>query len=388
MKMMTVTLAAALMLTGCAEDSDNYKDDSLSIEKQEISKLYEGYEELQGKNFGTFRMPEHIEPQSIEKVYTLTADVPFEIDDSQKEKEARETFKAFLKDDYDESALTKTPSVMNIYRYSDKNGAEGSYYEGAVSICTGKDVPNKVLYDSDAFEFEATYFAEKDGDKEIDFGTDKATVRELADYAEGVFNGNVPAYSDYHARPYYINVQSNKYGVGRVAEIEMVLEYEGVPFERMTPYSKSSVRDDVEIDTYYSFLTASVSMNGRDSATRLGTSGLFNIKSKTECTELITLGDACEILKSGLAEYLDYEIFDVKLKYVNLFDQEVIYMKELSESEQKELFRRNCAKERVFEPEWVFSVMSGEGQDAGFSYIKVNAVTGEIEMDLRTDIRQ
>ena len=109
MKKRTIALlcAAAMMLAGCAEDGENYKDDSLNVEKKEISKLYEGYEDLQGKDFGSFRLPEHIEPQSFEKVYTITADIPFDTDDSQKRKNAQTIFKNILKDEYDEKAVTR-----------------------------------------------------------------------------------------------------------------------------------------------------------------------------------------------------------------------------------------------------------------------------------------
>ena len=87
-------LSAAVMLTGCAEDENTYKDDSFPAEKKEISKLYEGYEELQGKDFGLFKMPEHIEPQSFEKAYKFKASVKYGSKDNLEQ--AKKICKAFF----------------------------------------------------------------------------------------------------------------------------------------------------------------------------------------------------------------------------------------------------------------------------------------------------
>ena len=381
MKKLTAILAAAvLMLTACAEDSENYKDDSLVVEKKEISKLYEGYEELQGKDFGSFRLPEHIEPQSFEKVYTITADIPFDTDDSQKRKNAQTIFKNILKDEYDEKAVTREYWLTSFYKYSDKNSNAGKYAEGEFFVQRSNDVPNSSLrYD---YEFDNAYYVETEGDKAVDFFTEQATVRELAESAENAFNGNSPDFADYHAKAYEIVTYKYKYGSVLVTKAYMRLEYEGVPFEPMTPTSKTTVKDDKTINTYYSSMQAEATFTGKNSITRIGADTPFKILNKTEDKDLISLKDACDILKHGLAEYLSYDFFDVKLKYVNLFDQEAPYMKELSESEQKEIFKRNSEIERVFEPTWVFSTKSGEGENTVTEYIKVNALTGEIAMDL------
>ena len=222
MKRITAILASAvLMLTACAEDTDSYKNDSIEVEPKDISVLYEGYQELEGKDFGLFRMPEHIEPQSFEKAYKFKASVKYGSKDNLEQ--AKKISKAFFGDQYEENSFTVDTSVFEKIHYRDSKGNICDYYDGFVGMSF---VDRVNLQEAN---FEGIYRVSTDGEKVIDFGTEKSTVAEVADSARRFFNENISAYSDYHAEPQDIYLFS--YGRRKIAEIIYRVEYEGIPFE-------------------------------------------------------------------------------------------------------------------------------------------------------------
>ena len=375
MKKLTAILAAAvLMRTACAEDSENYKDDSLVVEKKEISKIYEGYEDLQGKDFELFKMPDNIEPQSFEKVYKFKASVKYGSKDNLEQ--AKKICKAFFGDQYEENSFTVDNKVFENIHYRDSKGNICDYYDGF----TGMSFVDRVNLQEASFE--GIYKVSTDGEKVIDFGSEKSTVAEVADSARRFFNENISAYSDYHAEPQDIYLYS--YGKRKIAEIIYRVEYEGVPFEEYpSPTGKGiDLGNGMTSLTFYSFVQPELDVFGKDDFSIFHSDPPYVIKSKEEVKDLISLKDACEILKNGLAEYSQYAFDDVKLMYVNLFTSEnPENMMKLTDEEQREFFEKTAAVEREFTPTWAF-IMNDNGSGFERKLIKVNAITGEITMDV------
>ena len=373
---LAAALAAAVMLTACAEDGNTYKDDSFQAEKKEISKLYEGYEELQGKDFGLFRMPEHIEPQSFEKAYKFKASVKYGSKDNLEQ--AKKICKAFFGDQYEENSFTVDTSVFEKIHYRDSKGNICDYYDGF----TGMSFADRVNLQE--ANFEGIYRVSTDGEKVIDFGTEKSTVAEVADSARRFFNENISAYSDYHAEPQDIYLFS--YGRRKIAEIIYRVEYEGIPFEEYpSPTGKSiDLGNGMASMSFYSFVQPNLDVFGKDEFSNFHSDPPYVIKSKEEVSKLYSLKDACEILKNGLAEYSLYSFDDVKLMYVNLFTSETPEnMMKLTNEEQREYFKKSAETEREFTPTWAF-IVNDNGSGFGRKLIKVNAITGEITIDVST----
>ena len=133
--------------------------------------------------------------------------------------------------------------------------------------------------------------------------------------------------------------------------------------------------------SFYSFVQPNLDVFGKDEFSNFHTDPPYVIKSKEEITKLYSLKDACEILKSGLAEYSNYKFDDVRLMYVNLFTSESQNLSKMTVEEQKEYFKKSAEAEREFTPTWAF-IMNDNGSGFERKLIKVNAVTGEITMDV------
>ena len=89
-------------------------------------------------------------------------------------------------------------------------------------------------------------------------------------------------------------------------------------------------------------------------------------------------------MKNGLAEYSLYSFDDVKLMYVNLFTSETPEnMMKLTNEERREYFKKSAETEREFTPTWAF-IVNNNGSGFERKLIKVNAITGEITIDVST----
>lgn len=383
MKKMILTLtafAAAAVLSSCAwqdrggRDTAADNDKVLAVETGEkvaASRIYEGSDELQGQDYGVIVMPKVIEAPKIDRVYKFRLDAKQGIDDLT---DGKEFFESFFGSEYNEE-VCGVDSLSGWLKYGGEDCAQPSvFHNGHIEAYKN----GAELLSSSSEQSIAIYQASKDRDNAMELEGGSCTVGEVCDGVEKFCRENLARYFDeldiIPSEVYYFLTSSGK----KQAETACQLHYKGVPLEDYFSFlfeTKPGSTADSTIITSYSPNQVIFSMDSKDEIDIIFMHCYPHTVRSEELTEIISLKGAVEILKDNLAVNSKYIFEDVKLMYCSKTTSEIF------------LYDPNDPKDPItindpgFEPTWCFfwdTAAGGYGRQA----IKVNAVTGEITLDI------
>ena len=133
--------------------------------------------------------------------------------------------------------------------------------------------------------------------------------------------------------------------------------------------------------SYWTFLQVTGSIGDDGKFDFINANAPLNILDKTEKTEMIPFDEAVKILETELAKGSYYEFSNVELMYCCLANQPALDMTEEDNVAKAEQLSEEYNKTpKTFEPMWCFEIKGGEGAK---EYIKVNALSGEVFIDVQ-----
>ncbi|MBR1664340.1 MAG: hypothetical protein IJ696_08450 [Ruminococcus sp.] len=372
MKILKEILALALALctfTACTEnDNDKNTYNINNAETVPVEQIFNGCDELQGKDLGKIKLPEKIDSISIDEVYTF----PFEPAVSDNEAEnSKSFFKAMFGDEYNE--INWKQEADRVYIYNSDNG----YVSFFRNNCPENYYSNE-RGSVNTTEVLGTYYADTDKEKIIELKNGECSIGEICDrVSDCISSAFFPLYDGFQIYPYIIThiLDDN---MEKCAEVTCAVSYNGMMLE---PFFSSlfevEERSEYKVVTNYVPSHMLFYLDGKDNiiffTNRFGTKEM-NVK---KLDKLISLEGAVTILLDNLADKSRYNIEQVTLYYCCKNTAPSPVEDEELNSKMEEDFK-NEAKS-CFEPTWCFIWHTDDGRQQD---IKVNAVTGEITMEL------
>ena len=369
-KVLPIAIAALLIFTSCLEnDTDTYKDESLGAEQKEISMLYEGYEELQGKDFGIIKLPTSIVPQDTSSVYSFSARIHSR-DASEKNQEyAQKLFRSFFGDEYASSNCRF--DELNYYcKYYDGDNELGRYADGMINLV------KKDYIISNEEQMQEVFKA--NDNTQIPLGKASCNISEVTGCVKSFLDKELPdAFSDYTIEPQDIFPRKN--GDSNVVLVNCVQKYHGLPFEEYPSDYSVQGFDNEGNETVTSYYSTDIrfTLNDKESIAAIHIDKPIEITKKEKLTEIIPLKQAVDILCNELSEYSKYEFEEVKLMYCSKKTYTSYDYSKMTPEQQLEKSDELNKIEDEYYPTWCFI---SDNHLSGYSrwIVKVNAVTGEI----------
>lgn len=380
MKKMIVVLALLMFfLSSCSifnYDEATRQIDVSAENMTSVDKIYDGYEELQGKDFGTFKMPEVIDVQRIEEVYSIVAT---RRDDNKSDEEKNKLFRAVFKDSFDESKCYHGEN--GFYSYENDNGDIANILEGVPQnayTCEDDEIFSNV------YEYEELGFYDVNRDKDVmlELIDGNCTVGELCESFEELIEAINEYYGNVNIKP--LDVRYIKAGTsGNYATICCAVDIEGLIFEEViSPMHKVEKAGEYDLQTYYLFDFINIRVLGKDHISFVSFDSSPKDIEKTKTDKIISLNGAVNILKNELAPNSKYEFDGVGLRYCCKMTMPV-YDATSEEAMKKsdKIFQEYMEEHEIppYEPTWYFYWYNEERTIR--QSIKVNAITGEITID-------
>ena len=153
--------------------------------------------------------------------------------------------------------------------------------------------------------------------------------------------------------------------------------YFGIPFESCGSTFIQSKGDEM---TSYGFSYADAEMTSVKDFFLVSNQMNPIIARFEPLDSIISLKGAVEILKNNLARNTDYTFSDIKLMYCCKHTQQNINVQDEDREKLKKLIAEENTREDVYRPTWYFIIKEESDSTCG---IKVDAVTGEITMDIQ-----
>ncbi len=370
-----VLIAVAIVLSSC-RFQDNYAK-TQSTEKvtlSPVSQAYDGVEELLGKDFGAFSLPENVTPENVQEAYRLSLSYR-SIQEPQKDvsQQAKQQFQNFFGNNFKEENVTTANSACGelTYTYVDPETSDEGQFNGGFLAKRG----NYVEPSGDIESCEAVEFLRGE-DKNISLQGGSAKASELAEKANDYLRSNFSEQYgelDIKSKCVYFYNQPQP-----TAAVCCAQYFKGIPLEEYP--SPLNIDNQDGTITYYFFNYIFCNFQNADSIDKLDISIAFDQIMETEkLDKIISLKQAVEILQTELAPESGYVFDDVQLLYCCKHTQ-----KEANLDENGELpdWYEDYRKEPfVFTPTWCFffnNEYSGLTREA----VKVDAITGEITLDV------
>ena len=368
-KKIICVLAVTMILTSCGLQNNTMKTfDNIDVSASPVSEAYNNYEKLLGQDFGKITMPSEITKTEFNEVYKLSTKL-YKSKDI--EKEGKAYFKAFFGESFDDKLCG-----IGDWGYDFLYENEGNTGSFGVDLFMFKN-----SYDHSEFNLESIkdiYKIRKLSE------TDKANIKigevsviEIINNFENFAKDNLSKLNngfDIKASDIYTY---DKDGQQRTRIIGKK-EYKNIPFEEYeSPFFQN---DNNQTLNFYSHDDIEATIN--ESGEMIGFLSQNNkLKlSEEKLDKMISLESAAKILQDNLAENSNYVFEDVLLMYCCKITQPFVDVtdgKDIDPKLQEELDNRVL----VFEPTWYF-IFDDEYSGLSRQGIKVNAVTGEITMDL------
>ena len=376
---LAAVLSAAVMLTACAEDENTYKDDSFPAEQKEISKLYEGYEELQGKDFGLFKMPETIIPIKINSLNKFSINKTFNIEN---EEAGKSIFRAFWKDEFDESKCGFSISKEDPAYYYDQDGEEYGYFNnGLISLEKSDSI---IIKGGEEYEGLEKYNVETDKDKTVQLLSGTASINDLVESVNQFIadSGIDTLYGDFSIKPKDVYIYKTNKGANALVICSAC--FNDIPIETYpSHFFKEGYENGFQTITFYLFKYLALQMSGKNNIDSVSIPASYRIYKTEEIKSAISLSDAVNLLTKELASNSKYEFEKIELTYCSKSTKPSDEIAQETEDTEKikeiEDIIMNMHEE--FIPTWCFYIKERIPCQIQ-SIIKVNAITGEITMDL------
>ena len=362
MKRIIAYLAAAALLTGCAsadqQRNDNKVDD---FRKAPISEAFSEIEMLHKKTYNKFTLPKEIKTLSLSKAYELSSNTPA---GSLSEETVKTVYKAFYKDKYSEAALVKDEHGGLLYRAGDN---DSSYWGHDLYLVSEDYLPYVEAQPKH-------YDSYSDSNESVELSDSLTTVGELSERISRELNDLLkPIFGSMTVSVEELDINADD--VYFVCSLEM----EGIPFQYCpSAYNDNDINGSM---VYWSFS----SLNGvysADGFRMINAAAPINVTEKQELNDIVPLTEAVSILDRELANNIKLEFTDIALMYCCLTYQPTIDRVDPEKaSEADKMTEEYNLTEKKYVPMWCFRI-AGESP-AGTEYVKVNAVTGELFMDVR-----
>ena len=385
MKLKQITILIALLIVFVSCSPQDNKGNIMSVNetnKVSISQIWDGYEELQGQDYGVIKLPEKITVQPTDGLCKLTL-TPVACEDEQEA--SKRFFKAFFGKDYDDSKCT-TLSDTGDSMYDDPEIGNAVFTHGggnryAMPITAFRNGENTgAAYE----ELLGIFDPVNDKDCAVELPDGIFTISELCDSAERfIQEGLYPLYGTggLVIKPYeLIFTKSKDDPQNRVMQVLFSFGYKGIDLqEKSSPFNEARTLKGYNTQTYYAVFNITLDMKGTDRFTSYSNNSLPYRPECEAMTELISLGDAVGLLRSELAPNSRYEFTNIVMKYCH--KQTTASDAALSDEERIKASYELSEFNDSIAPTWCFEWTGSNDITTATCAIKVNAVTGEITID-------
>lgn len=361
----------ALLLSSCAFQ-DNKANNQVTENARFVpcSQAYDGYEEYLGKDYKKFKLPEKISMTEIGNIYTLecnTQENQTDID------EIKNIYKKFYGDSYDEDMLITDPNGGLIYLAGENSS---TYWGMDLALLTSDFQVLSTSFDTGPVLVQ--YITDVQGDESFSVDGKQYNVGEesrlIDEYIDDMLKN---FYTGWDIRVKEIYTESFE-GETRLY-FSSCMMCENIPLQ----YEDSDyfVTDNDGSLTYWS--AAQVRGETKDDEFIYVYAGVpYTILNKTKQEEIISFAEAVRILDEGIAENAGLEFVNAELMYCSLVTQPAFdYSPGADVEETDKLAREYHLQAKTFEPYWCFEIANDYSTKVK-RYVKVNALTGELFMDM------
>ena len=381
MRKTILTLAlAALLLVSCAAQENGLKTkDTDAAEKAPVSQIWDGYEALQGRQYGNaFTLPEKIEPVSVEQLYSF---VPKDDPEWDKVRAGAETFfKAMYGSSFDSGSIRESvsPSGKQQIEYLTPDDDALAASSGIVYAYRSGGSFDSV---SGQPELLGSYDPKKDRDVSLELEDGGCTVGELCgNVTEFLKEAFYPLYDGYELEPVNVSYQCLA-DMRKTAYVIVGIKRDGIFMEKyQSKLFEQEHRESYDVLTYYSFNQMDLTMAGADNILNFSNVTLISKMQEEPLQEIIPLTEAVKLLEASLAEQSGYVFETVELMYCQKFTYPALTGDAQVNSEI--LADYGEIPDQPFVPTWCFSWETQQGSGTFVHHIKVNAVTGEVTVDI------
>ena len=363
MKRSFLTLAAALLLVSCSSSGSSSVGGS-NLMTESVKSAYNGADELMGKTFDKFIMPDTFETAPVDDAYELT------VDRTEKElgsDRLKKLFSDFAGEGFDSTTFASLGNNAG-YMYGRSGGSVPSSgrFDGHFFMLS-----NDFLYNentSQNTEMLWSGYLGLDEDQTFSLGDKQTSASQLAALTDNklntFFEGCIEPFEFKTAR---LTVSSD----GDVS-VNCGLTFEGIMLQPWMTGLESDIQRGNKngITKCFAFFGGDADLPDGEHFGYVNTRLLPNLIDKKKLDGIIPLKRAVGILNSELKNTVVYEFCDVRLLYCGTcpamtFNPDQYYY------EQVEL-----------RPMWCFFVSAADRGIDHMNCVKVDAVSGDVILDL------
>ena len=369
-KIIVIFLTAICLLCGCSEqdNSANNYENSDDLVFAASSEIMNGYDELSGQKYSTFSLPETADLTAPEEICAIEV-VPRE--KTIIETDGQKLFRALVPEGF-KSENCCWDDNNYFYTYNDEHYT-AQFTGSLLTFSSNKKNAGEMSSENLSERFDA----KRDGDKTFRLGNDTISVAKMSSIAEKYLNERigflVPDF-EIKVHDFFPYKTANEYRV----RIISALYCKGIAIEEYISPTFDISND--QIKSYYNCMIDMI-MTAPDECILLNMSSIPRISSSENKEKVIGIKEAVNLLDRSLAPNMSFSFDDIKLMYCGLLTQPVIdatngdYEAARAETEKFEAIPKRL------EPTWCFII---DNKLSGFSrqIIKLNALTGEITMDI------
>jgi len=368
----TIIFLSIVLSTCTSQDNRNNNQQSENVQLVPVSQAYDSCEELLGKEYNKFSLPKKISPKSYEHIYTLQCNVQ---ENKVSENSIKEINKKFYNSSYDENKLINDQNGGIIYQ----EGDNASNYWG-LDVSLMSPAYKFLEYKENENPIKEYFISDIQGDASFKFSEKEVNVDKQTDYINEYLSELLsPVYSDYTLvtkSMYTIEID----GTSRIQFI-CSENYCGIPFQYN--HSEYTVVDNIGNMNYWLVSNISGEIDENDNFIFVNAGVPYTVVNKTEQDSIIPFTEAVKVLENELAENVHYDFTNVELMYCSFTKQPMFsYDQNADPEETEQKTKEYNEKLKTFEPMWCFEI-STDTISTTKGYVKVNAITGEIFMDIK-----
>ncbi|MBR1392371.1 MAG: hypothetical protein IJ561_00885 [Ruminococcus sp.] len=377
-QLLSLTLAA-LMLTACSGSDSSTAAAGADLSAVEVKNAYNGAEELMGKDYGKFSMPSAFEVPTLTNVYTIDYNtVPPKYD----REKLKKLYVDFFGDKFDERGLADDGTWGLYYTAPhevDENGAPiggnpdtAIYFDGYLNLAREQDLP---LYTEGDFTH---YFVDNSFDQSVTVDEMDTTIAQQAAFLDNKMNTLFEGFfTPFELKTNAIDIYTN----GTI-DANVAFALDGITLQSWKGDFENII-EDKGTEVYDTF-QAGAMMNVQNDVRFIYTANIPTLVEKHPVDRIISLKRAVGILQSDLPDNASYNFTDVRLMYCCkvLFPRTSSVVTDSNLDDQR--MAEYNSSVRTLEPMWCFFVEKPD-EYIGEMIVKVNAITGELDLDIATE---
>ena len=359
-RIVSLTLAA-LMLVSCSGNDSSTAGGGADLSGEPVKSAYSGAESLMGMDYGKFTMPSAFEVPVLTDVYSLNYNFPRNILDKQK---AVEIIGKVMGDELDKTRLRDDGFGGVYFDPDDDPDWLAGYADGFLYAF-------KPVYDE--YKESVTYSVSSEGDTAVTVGNAETSVGQIAGSVDALLPDLLSgAMEGFDIRAERVSLLDNGY-----INVLCSMNIDSVPIQYIaSSYLKligGEYREEYISFSLHCYLDKNLKLCGLD---------FYDpptVLSKEKLDSIISLKKAVSIVRDNLgSEYDSYDISDVRLMYCSMVRSPDV--SGFSE-EESVLEAERVSEVRTLTPTWTFFIKR-TSENENDACIKVNAVTGELFMDI------